>query len=112
MTHTMNLWHDPFEKIVSGQKSVEMRLYDEKRQKIHAGDTIIFTDVDTGQTVACKVVNMRTFATFDKLYLHYDKTAIGYDKNEQANPKDMLAYYTQAQIDAYGVAAIEIKVLS
>ena len=42
-------------------------------------------------------------------YSSYEKTAIGYKKDEVANPNDMLNYYSQEQIDKYGVLAIEIK---
>ena len=34
MIHTMKLDAVPFEKIKSGKKTVELRLFDEKRQKI------------------------------------------------------------------------------
>lgn len=42
MQHTMKLQPSPFERIVSGQKTVELRLYDEKRRQIRSGDTIRF----------------------------------------------------------------------
>ena len=38
----MKLNKEPFEKIKSGEKTIELRLYDEKRRKIKAGDTICF----------------------------------------------------------------------
>ena len=88
----MKLRHAPFESIRTGKKYVELRLYDEKRRTIQADDTIVFTDVDTLQTVVCKVLHMRTFPTFHDLYRHYDKTAIGYGENEPSDPNDMLSY--------------------
>ena len=42
MTHKMNMNPSPFEKIRNGTKTIELRLYDEKRRKIEIGDTIIF----------------------------------------------------------------------
>ena len=45
MTHYMNLASLPFEQIVSGAKTIQLRLYDEKRQAVSEGDTIIFTNL-------------------------------------------------------------------
>ena len=38
MEHTMNLNAHPFEMMRSGKKTIELRLYDEKRRKISVGD--------------------------------------------------------------------------
>lgn len=40
----MNLWDDSFQAIKEGWKTVEMRLNDEKRSVISAGDIIEFTN--------------------------------------------------------------------
>ena len=42
---------------------------------------------------------------------HHSKVSIGYNKDEIANPKEMLMYYSKEMIEKYGVVAIEIKVL-
>lgn len=39
----MKLQKSPFEKIKNGTKTVEFRLYDEKRRKINIGDQIEFS---------------------------------------------------------------------
>ncbi len=39
----MHLADLPFEQIRSGKKTVEVRLYDEKRRAIREGDVIVFT---------------------------------------------------------------------
>jgi ASC-1-like (ASCH) protein len=43
----MNLYPEAFELIENGNKKVEMRLNDEKRQKVTIGDLIIFTNTKT-----------------------------------------------------------------
>ena len=35
MKHEMNLNRKPFESIKNGSKTIELRLYDEKRQKLN-----------------------------------------------------------------------------
>jgi ASC-1-like (ASCH) protein len=47
----MNLTPSPFKMIREGRKTIELRLYDEKRKAISIGDTITFCnteeDIDT-----------------------------------------------------------------
>ena len=46
MLHEMTLFPKPYASISSGQKTIELRLYDEKRQSIHIGDQIRFTNTE------------------------------------------------------------------
>lgn len=43
MLHKMKLQQSPFERIKEGKKSVEFRLFDEKRKQIKIGDQIEFS---------------------------------------------------------------------
>lgn len=111
MTHEMNLWHESFEKIKSKTKTIELRLNDEKRSVIEAGDIIEFTDTNSGEKIRCHVLNLFRYAAFETLYLNHDKLSIGYRENETADPADMLAYYSEDKIKKYGVVGIEITVI-
>ena len=52
MLHEMTIFPRPYASISSGQKTIELRLYDEKRQSIHIGDQIRFTNTeDTNDTL-------------------------------------------------------------
>lgn len=42
--HIMNLKPSPFAKIQAGTKTIELRLYDKKRQRIEVGDIITFIE--------------------------------------------------------------------
>lgn len=110
MEHNMNLRHDPFRAIQSGRKTIEMRLYDEKRARIQNGDTIRFTDVDTGETIVCTVIELYRYPSFEVLYERHPKTELGYGADEAADPCDMLLYYPRDEIERYGVVGIRIAV--
>ncbi len=110
MQYTMNLHNAPFEKIKSGTKTVEMRLFDERRKNIKVGDAILFTNNTTGEQLCVQVTKIEVFVNFEELYANYDKISIGYESSEVANPADMLLYYTCEQIATYGVVAIGIKI--
>ena len=109
MIHKMNLAPSPFKAISSGRKTIEMRLYDEKRSKIKVGDEIEFENTDTHQKIKCEVIKLTRYKDFFELYSHYDKTAIGYRADETADASDMYAYYSPEQIEKYGALAIGLK---
>lgn len=110
--HNMKLNPSPFEKIVSGRKTVELRLYDEKRRKINIGDRIIFTNLgDPEQRIAVKVIGLHRYATFEDLFRNISSEKCGNDRTE--TPEDvatgMKKYYSDEQIRKYGVLGIEIE---
>lgn len=110
MIHKMNLWDDSFLKIKNKTKTIEMRLCDEKRSIISVGDTIEFTNTKTYEVCECIVINLYKYESFNELYKHHDKIAIGYSDDEAANPNDMLVYYSVENIKKYGVLGIEVVV--
>ena len=112
MIHDMKLWDGAFQKMLSGTKTVELRLNDDKRRRIKPGDTIRFTHANGQDTLSVQVININTYDNFEDLYQHYDKVAMGYEDDDHADPKDMLAYYQKDQIDMYGVMAIDMVLLS
>lgn len=111
MTYQMNLQQSPFDKIKQGTKTVEMRLFDERRKPIKVGDEICFTCEQTGEKLLCKVTAVDVFSDFAELYESFDKTQLGYANDEMSNPDDMLQYYTQQNVDKYGVVAFGVQVI-
>lgn len=109
--HIMQLNDDPFEAVKQKRKTIEMRLYDEKRQKIKVGDIIKFLRKTNHEDfVYAKVKNLYPFNSFAELYKEFDKGCLGYKENELALPEDMAQYYDDKDIKKYGVLAIEIEV--
>ena len=107
----MKLKHDPFEKIKNGSKTIEMRLYDEKRRSINIGDIIEFSHVNTGEIIKAEVVALHIFPDFEAMYQYFDKVSIGYTEEEIADPQDMTQYYSLDQQKQYQVVGIEIKLI-
>lgn len=110
MIHKMNLAPWAYDAIRSGKKTVEMRLYDEKRAKIKIGDKIEFENRETHEKLTCMVKNLSRYKDFFELYDSFDKIALGYNENEEANAEDMNCFYSKEEIEKYGVLAIEIEV--
>ncbi|MBR3898143.1 MAG: ASCH domain-containing protein [Bacilli bacterium] len=111
MKHEIHLHDEPFKLIKNGFKTIEMRLYDEKRKKIKVGDYIEFTNRVTSEKLVVEVMNLYLFDSFKDLYDNFDKKFIGYKEEEEARPSDMEKYYDRKDIEKYGVVGIEIKVI-
>ena len=95
MTHTMSLRERPFSLVESGQKTIELRLYDEKRRAIRVGDVIVFTHTDCPErTVRATVIGLHVFPTFDDLYRALPPEKYGYtaDEAKTASARDMDVY--------------------
>jgi ASC-1-like (ASCH) protein len=106
----MKLHPLPFEMIKSGEKTIELRLFDEKRQKIKVGDEIVFFDTATGETVTKKVAELHIFDSFDELYGALSLLKCGYTAEDigDAKPSDMEQYYFAEQQKKYGVVGIDL----
>jgi ASC-1-like (ASCH) protein len=110
--HEMKLQPEPFAKIKSGEKTIELRLYDEKRQQIKVGDRIVFTNTDSGKSLWVTVVKLHRFDSFAQLYEALPLLQCGYtvEDVDKAHPSDMEAYYSVEEQKKYGVVGIEIQV--
>ena len=110
MEHEMRLNPAPFRMIKRGEKTIELRLYDEKRRKIAVGDTIVFTETETGERLAVTVTALHVFPSFYELYRALPLSDCGYTEAEleTASPDDMLAYYSLERQRQYGVVGIGI----
>lgn len=113
-SHQMNVDKQWFDKIVSEHKTIELRLYDEKRRKIRENDYIILNNLDTnGDLTKCvvQVKNMYKFADFYQLYNNLDMTKCGYLQTDVPDSKDMLQYYSYERQAEFGVVGIEFELL-
>ena len=111
MIHKMKLKNSPFEAIKAGTKTVEMRLYDEKRRKVQIGDIIEFKNITTDEKITVQVVNLYIVKSFEELYKMFDKISLGYMPHEIALYTDMEQYYLKTDIEKYGVLGIGIKLV-
>lgn len=107
----MHLKEEPFSSIKNGTKTIEMRLFDEKRQQLKIGENIKFINNETGEELLTQIVNLHKFISFEELYKNFDKIKLGYKEWEVAKSSDMLKYYPQSEQQKYGVVGIEIKLI-
>ncbi len=104
----MNLNPVPFEQIEKGLKTIEIRLFDEKRQKINIGDMIVFKKIGADDILISRVKALHKFENFELLYSNLDLVECGYNTHDNPSPDDMLEYYSREEIVKYGVVGIEL----
>lgn len=113
MTHYMHLEDKPFRKIALGRKTIELRLYDEKRREIDIDDEIVFVNLSTSeQSIIATVDALHVFTSFAELYSSLPLERCGYSLEElaSAKPEDMERYYSKEEQAQYGVVGIEVYV--
>ncbi len=111
MTHIMNLQPIYFEKIKDGTKIFEIRLNDEKRQKIKVGDCIIFANqADKNQTIEVVVKDLLHFNSFKQMTNSLPLPQVGFDGlNASQVEKIYHEFYSTENEKHYGVLAIKVK---
>ena len=107
MLHKMKLNESPFERIKNGTKTIEFRLYDEKRQQIKIGDQIEFSKLpDLQEKLLVDVMDLYKEDTFEYLFrkLYLDEEEI------IRKTKSMYHYYSTEKEKEYVALGIKIKI--
>ncbi len=110
MTHYMKLQNHPFFQIYRGEKTVELRLYDEKRKLIRVGDEIVFVNVLTNERLRTEVTALYPSSSFEHLFETISPTRAGFTRESGTDPlQTMHSIYSMEQILTYGVLGIGIR---
>jgi len=102
----MNLKQPYFDMVKKGVKTIELRLYDEKRQQIQIGDSILFQNENKHHLV--KVKELVKAQNFDSLFKIIDikKTGLG---NKENALKIMNQFYPINKQNEIGVVGIVLE---
>ncbi len=108
--HCMRLAPEPFESIRQDRKTVELRLWDEKRRRLKIGDVIRFERADDGAKVLrVRVTELLRFPSFAGLYRAVPPEEMGYAPDDPASPEDMSVFYSPEQQARWGVVGIRFE---
>lgn len=108
MIHKMKLNQSPFDRIKNGTKTVEFRLYDDKRKQIKVGDKIEFSKLpEKNEKLLVEVLELYQDKTFENLFRKLYKDN---EEEIERKTKSMYTIYSQEQEKQYGVLGIKIKI--
>ena len=108
-THEMNLQDRYFDYIKNGTKRIELRLFDEKRQKISLGDKIIFSN-SVGEKLEVQAVGLLRYASFADLFEDFNCDILADKSMSKTELLNVLQEsYTPEKQKRYGVIGIRLK---
>ncbi|MDQ5957511.1 MAG: hypothetical protein QG614_486 [Patescibacteria group bacterium] len=103
----MNLNRIAFEKVRTGNKTIETRLYDDKRRGITIGDTVTFWSNEDKVDVV--VTDLLKYTKFENLFSNNDFGLFGSDSLE--NLMTIYKYYSKEDEEKFGVVGIKFIVV-
>jgi len=110
-THSLQLAPEPFNAIVNGLKTIESRLYDEKRRQINIGDTIVFINRENpDQTITARAIGLLRYSTFHDLFTHNNPAKFGGESVEWLE-RQINEFYTVKEQHENGVIGIEFELV-
>jgi len=107
----MKLNESSFERIKSGKKRIEIRLFDEKRQNPNLSDTIYFSKLPhLNEQLSVEVIGLLRYRTFKNLGEDFPISCFGYpdDHDKRAFVESMHPIYSKEDEQKYGVLGIKI----
>ena len=107
--HTMKVQTKYYRLLKSGQKTIELRLFDEKRRQITVGDEITFSDLsDEDAHFKAVVLNLYRAKSFEALCQLIKPEQAGFSSKEELISV-MQKFYPLPKQNEYGVLGIEVR---
>lgn len=92
----MKLNSDPFEKVRSGSKTVELHLFNEKCRMVKVGDFVEFTNIISGEKTTVCVIALHKHPSFEELYRVFKRNLEmekpGYSSGDNPHSDDTKKY--------------------
>lgn len=114
MIHAMKLLKDSFEKIKLGKRTVEIRLFDEKRKILRVGDIIEFSKLPSlHEKLQVKILELVYYDTFEDMVKYLGMEPLGHNKDFSIEKflESMYNIYFKEEEKEFGVLAIRLKTI-
>lgn len=83
MKYVMNSNYISFNKMKNGERSVEVRLFDKKRQQLKIGDIIEFVNIETKEKLLTQLKGIAIFENFSDMVDYLTPQLLGYPNKEE-----------------------------
>lgn len=111
----MKLLESAYNRVSSGKKTVEIRLFDKKCQKLNLGDTIEFSKLPgLKYKVKVKIIALLRYKSFRDLINDFGVEYSGHPKNHPIDSRinNLYTMYSKEEEKQYGILGIKIKLLN
>lgn len=109
---TMNLQQEYFDKIVSGEKTYELRLYNKTRKRLKVRDSVCFEAQDGKSQVLCEITSLTRFNSFESLFKEIPLSACGFANVGLSGALEIMnGIYSKQEQSEYEAVAIGVRVI-
>ncbi len=108
--YSMHLQPVFFNLVKSGEKTIELRAWDEKRRQIVPGDEIVFRTDGTDETITVHVTHLVVTRDFESLFKIIDVKKSGFETVDVAI-KTIEPFFNKSEQQKTGVVGIGIELL-
>ena len=107
----MRLSANPFKKVANGMKTIESRIFDEKRRKINIDDQIEFTCIDNPtRKIITNVEALYRYSNFENLFSDFPPKYFGGSSKEELLA-EVEKFYPKEEQEKYGVIGIKLSLV-
>lgn len=109
---TYKIYKNVYDEMASGKKNVEIRLLNEKSQKIKIGDKITFQVVDSDLSLIVEVTNKYIYSNVDELWEEkaiVSNNTLNYTQEEFASA--LYEIFGKDKVVSSKIVGIEFKIL-
>ena len=108
---SMSLRPEYYEMVRSGEKDIELRLYDEKHRRMHNGDIILIYDAQNrNDYILAKIIRLHIAHSFADLATKISMPRTGF-ASLNALMSAISKFYDAEMESKYGIVGIELEVL-
>lgn len=114
MEHILRLHPDPFDRIKSWSKTLEIRLFDEKRQQMKIWDIVVFEKrPDFKEILKAEIVEVLRFKSFSEIPENFSYKELWMDENydKKQFSESYYEYYTREDEEKYWVVVFRLEIL-
>ena len=109
----MKLQSKYYDYIYDGTKRIEIRLFDDKRQKIKVGDTIkFFKEPLLNESIRVRVVDLFKYNSFEDIINEFDISILA---DKSMTKEELIStlenFYSKEKQKQYGVVGISIELI-
>lgn len=108
-----HLHKEPFEQIAAGLKTLEARIFDEKRRQLKVGDRLQFINrSNESELLLARITNLYNYSSFEAMFRTLGVVQFGYEPGTSPfdAARSMRRYYALEEEEEHGVVGIELSV--
>ena len=109
---TMKLNPEYYNLVANGEKTIEVRLFDEKRKGLAVGDIVAFINTENNDITATRITSLTRFNNFDSCITNTGTKRVGFNGySVEETIKKYRTIYSSDDEERYGCLAIGIELL-